>query len=87
MGDVKRIRGGWFVFGEGADQWKAPDPTDEARQAASWKCRYDMAALTQTECFQLAEAFEVYHYLATENTIAGAVEKLKAIRRAVRDQP
>lgn len=89
MGDrLTRTIHGWFIFNEGTERWQAPDPTDEDRQTAAWKCRYGMNQLTQTECFKLAEVFEAYHHLLTHPGGAEyTVGQLRALRRAVKEKP
>lgn len=46
--------------------------------------RYNLAGMTQTQAFMLAEMAEAYVYLlATCPTTEGAVAKVREIRRAV----
>lgn len=79
---------GWIRFGEGSERWSAPDPQDDERGEAMHAARYDLAGMTQTQAFQLAEMAEAYCYLlATCPTTALAIEKVREIRRTVREAP
>jgi len=54
---------------------------------AAWKARYDRDHLTQTDCYDLAGAFGTLYYLLVDcPTTALAVEKLRDIRRAIRER-
>lgn len=83
---VSRRAHGWIYFNERAQRWQMPDPTDEARQSAAHAARYDLEHMTQTQAFNLAEAFEAYHHLMTHpGGVEYAVGQLRAMRRAIRE--
>lgn len=75
-----------LIFGssETLDRWQFPDVTADRYQEASWKARYDMKKLTQTDCFALAEAVNVLTYIVFDcPTNAIAVEKIRKVRNAL----
>lgn len=79
---------GWIRFGEGSERWSAPDPQDDERGEAMHAARYNFASLTQTQAYQLAEMADAYVYLlVTCPTTEMAIEKVREIRRAVREAP
>lgn len=73
-----------IIFGANETRWQFPDVTADRYQEAAWKARYEMARLTQTDCFALAEAVNVLTYILFDCPTTGlAVEKLRKVRAAI----
>lgn len=87
MKTLARFVANIIIFGKDDTRWSVPDVGSQAVSDAAWKARYAMDALTQTECFHLAECVNLLQYLFCDcPTTAIAVEKVRAVRRAMREQ-
>lgn len=65
-------------------RYSFPDPTNGIASQAAWKCRYAKDALTQADCFRMAEVYEAYHHLLTHPAgTESVVKQLRAVRRAL----
>jgi hypothetical protein len=76
---VTKREHGWIRFNEGQDGWSFPDPTSERASEGRHQARYG-----EPRNFAVAELADALVYLVVEcPTTAMAVEKLRAIRKAV----
>lgn len=83
MTDVLRKKaGGWLYFNEGEERWSAPDPTDNRHDDGRHSARYGTPPN-----YAVAEQADTYAYLVSICPMTkDAVRKLRAIRRAVRQE-
>jgi hypothetical protein len=82
MSEPVNFEHSWIRFGEGAERWSAPDPTTERNCDGRYAARY-----SDPPNYSAAEQAEIYHYLTWIcSTTEDAVQKLRAIRRALREK-
>jgi len=83
MADVRRIHG-HLIFGDGPERWSAPDPTAQVFEDGRHRARYPLPG--EKPNYQVAELADIYAYLVAGcPTTKLAIEKLRAIRKAIRE--
>ncbi len=80
----RKVNGGVIVFGEGDQRWSAPDPTAANMNDARHAARYPLPGVKPN--YGVASQADIYVYLTVDcPTTELAIEKLRAIRRAIRE--